>query len=83
MQNDKHSFVLKIDNATQTIQGIHISDKLLFTQLRFVVENNCLEGWKPSKEDIKYLIYKAYNPDSKLDDAIDKLLGNKVSKRRY
>jgi hypothetical protein len=76
-----NGYELRIDNDAQTIQGVYIPDKVLFTQIRFVVENQHLEGWKPDKKDIEYLLDRAYNPDPELDDAIDKLVGDKVDAR--
>ena len=76
-----NGYELRIDNDAQTIQGVYSPDKVLFTQIRFVVENQHLEGWKPDKKDIEYLLDRAYNPDPELDDAIDKLVGDKVDAR--
>lgn len=60
------SYQLEINDHNQTIQGVQIADKELYQQIRFVVENNHLEGWQPTKEDIEYLVNVAVNPDPQL-----------------
>lgn len=60
LQDD--SYKLEIDNKEQTIQGIKISNSDKFQTVRFAVEANYFEGWKPSKEDIKFLCDYYDNP---------------------
>lgn len=43
---------LKIDDQTQIIQGIRISDPDLYKKIRFIVQNNHLEGWQPTEQEI-------------------------------
>lgn len=40
---------LKIDDQTQMIQGIRISDPDLYKKIRFIVQNNHLEGWAANR----------------------------------
>ena len=40
---------LKIDDQTQIIQGIRISDPDLYKEIRFIVQNNHLEGWAANR----------------------------------
>lgn len=39
-----NSATLQVDNKNQAIQGIQISDKELYQQVKFAVVNNHLEG---------------------------------------
>lgn len=48
---------LKTDGQEQMIQGVKISDPVLYKQVRFVVQNNHLEGWQPTEEEINNLIH--------------------------
>ena len=48
---------LKIDDQTQTIQGIRISDPDLYKKIRFIVQNNHLEGWQPTEQEINDLVH--------------------------
>lgn len=65
-KRSSNSYKLNIDDTRQTIQGIVIPDKEMYQQIRFVIENNHLEGWKPEKEDVEYLLKNAMHPDPKL-----------------
>lgn len=68
---------LKIDDTNQIIQGVHIADKEIFQQIRFVVVNNHLEGWMPTSNDVKSLLNEAQNTNSDLDKEYDKIFGEK------
>lgn len=57
-------YQLDIDNEKQTIQGAKIANKAKFQAIRFVVENNWLEGWEPTQSDILDLCEEWDNPDS-------------------
>ena len=48
---------LKIDDQTQTIQGIRISDPDLYKKIRFIVQNNHLEGWQLTEQEINDLVH--------------------------
>lgn len=48
---------LKIDDQTQIIQGIRISDPDLYKKIRFIVQNNHLEGWQPTEQEINDLVH--------------------------
>ena len=48
---------LKIDDQTQMIQGIRISDPDLYKKIRFIVQNNHLEGWQPTEQEINDLVH--------------------------
>lgn len=66
---------IEINNQKQTIQGVHISNREIFQQIRFTVENNHLEGWNPSKEEIEYLLSKATQADSELEKEYQNIFG--------
>ena len=40
---------LKIDDQAQTIQGMKISDPDLYKKIRFIVQDNHLEGWAANR----------------------------------
>ena len=48
---------LEIDDQKQTIQGIRIFSPSLFKKVRFVVQNNHLEGWNPTEKEINDLVH--------------------------
>lgn len=48
---------LKIDDQTQMIQGIRISDPDLYKKIRFIVQNNHLEGWQLTEQEINDLVH--------------------------
>ena len=48
---------LKIDDQTQTIQGIRISDPDLYKKICFIVQNNHLEGWQLTEQEINDLVH--------------------------
>lgn len=48
---------LKIDDQTQMIQGIRISDPDLYKKSRFIVQNNHLEGWQLTEQEINDLVH--------------------------
>ena len=52
---------LKIDNQKQTIQGVHISDPKKFADLRLIVRSEAFEGWKPTSDDIQFLLDHSYS----------------------
>lgn len=60
------NYHLVINEQQQTIQGIRIKDLALFQEIRFVVQNNHLEGWNPKSGDIERLVKQAQRPDVKL-----------------
>lgn len=62
---------LKIDDQSQTIQGVKISDTSLYEKIRFVVQNNHLEGWQPTKEEIENLVHDNTN----LSDDYNRIFG--------
>jgi transcriptional regulator with XRE-family HTH domain len=68
-------YELAIDNEKQTIQGVKISDKTLFLQIRFVVESEHLEGWNPTPDDIKDLLYSAKHPDPQMVADYQRIFG--------
>lgn len=74
-------YQLDINDRKQTIQGVYISDKELYQQIRFVVEMEHLEGWNPTTKDIRYLLSSAKNPDPELDKEIDKLFGDQADEK--
>lgn len=69
-------YELSIDNKKQKIQGVKIPDRTLFLQIRFVVESEHLEGWKPSPDDIRDLIYSADHPDPQMVADYKRIFGS-------
>ncbi|MGN1271526.1 MAG: helix-turn-helix domain-containing protein [Lactobacillus sp.] len=68
-------YELKIDNSAQTIQSVYIADKQTFQNIRFTVEMEHMEGWKPTREDIEYLLNEIKIPDTKIEAQIEKMFG--------
>lgn len=69
-------YELEINDQKQIIQGIQISDKELYQQVKFAVVNNHLEGWQPTREDILYLIKEVQKPDPEFDAMYRELFEN-------
>lgn len=59
----EQEYSLEIDNENQTIQGVFISDKFLFQEMRGVIEASHLEGWNPTADDVQDILNSANNPD--------------------
>ncbi|MGQ5710050.1 helix-turn-helix domain-containing protein [Lactobacillus sp. PSON] len=74
LQSDNYE--LKIDDKNQMIQGIQISDKELYQQVKFAVVNNHLEGWQPTRDDILYLLKEVQKPDPEFDEMYRDLFEN-------
>lgn len=68
-------YTLEIDDKKQTIQGVYIPDPAMYHNIRTAVEVEHLEGWNPTRKDIKYLLDSAINPDPKLTQRYDKIFG--------
>ena len=49
---------LQIDDQKQMIQGIRIFSPSLYKKVRFVVQNNHLEGWNPTEKEINDLVHR-------------------------
>lgn len=47
---------LQIDDQKQMIQGIRVFSPSLYKKVRFVVQNNHLEGWNPTKKLMTWYI---------------------------
>ncbi|GAA0038411.1 hypothetical protein LANSK_08850 [Lactobacillus amylovorus subsp. amylovorus] len=48
---------LAIDDSGQMIQGIRVFSPSLYKKVRFVVQNNHLEGWQPTEKEINDLVH--------------------------
>ncbi|MEO5285928.1 helix-turn-helix domain-containing protein [Limosilactobacillus allomucosae] len=72
----KSQYSLEINDQYQTIQGVKINDLELYQNIRFVVQNNVLEGWEPTTEDILFLVDSAEHPDPKLEKEYQEIFGN-------
>lgn len=48
---------LQIDDQKQMIQGIRVFSPSLYKKVRFVVQNNHLEGWNPTEKEINDLVH--------------------------
>lgn len=75
------NYILKINDKEQTIQGVYISDKETYQQIKFVVQMEHLEGWNPTSDDIKYLLHNANHPDPEIDDQLDDIFGDQLDAR--
>lgn len=56
-------YKLDINDEKQTIQGVYVSDKAMYLELRGVIEASHLEGWNPTKKDIESVLDGVLNPD--------------------
>ena len=56
-------YKLDINDEKQTIQGVYVSDKAMYLELRGVIEASHLEGWNPIKKDIESVLDGVLNPD--------------------
>lgn len=70
------NYELKIDDKRQTVQGIQVSDKELYDQVKFAVVNNHLEGWKPNGDDVQYLLKEVQKSDSEFNEMYKELFEN-------
>lgn len=48
------------DNQKQTIMNIKIDSFDVFSSIRDAMLFNIFEGWKPTQEDVKWLIQNSY-----------------------
>ena len=56
-------YKLDINDEKQTIQGVYVSDKAMYLELRGVIEASHLEGWNPTKKDVESVLDGVLNPD--------------------
>ena len=56
-------YKLDINDKNQTIQGVYVSDKAMYLELRGVIEASHLEGWNPTKKDVEFVLDGVLNPD--------------------
>ena len=56
-------YKLDINDEKQTIQGVYVSDKAMYLELRGVIEASHLEGWNPTKKDVEIVLDGVLNPD--------------------
>ena len=56
-------YKLDINDKNQTIQGVYVSDKSMYLELRGVIEASHLEGWNPTKKDVEFVLDGVLNPD--------------------
>lgn len=55
-------FKLEIDDEKHIIQGVKIPDDM-FLDVKASVRYNVMEGWKPTKKDINYLVERLQSDD--------------------
>ena len=48
---------LQIDDQKQMIQELRVFSPSLYKKVRFVVQNNHLEGWNPTEKEINDLVH--------------------------
>lgn len=70
------SYELQIDDAAQTIQGVRFDDPREYQATKFSVQNEVLEGWKPSFDDIRWLKDQTEHPDPSVIAAYNEDFGN-------
>ncbi|WP_279036167.1 hypothetical protein [Lactobacillus intestinalis] len=68
------TYILDINDNTQTIQGVNISNLESYYAIRAVVEAEHLEGWNPVAADITYLNNQFVNPDSEFIKDVESAL---------
>ena len=56
-------YKLDINDEKQTIQGVYVSDKAMYLELRGVIEASHLEGWNPTKKDVESVLDGVLNQD--------------------
>ena len=56
-------YKLDINDEKQTIQGVYVSDKAMYFELRGVIVASHLEGWDPIKKDVESVSDGVLNPD--------------------
>lgn len=69
------TYQLDIEDNKQMIQGVVIEDLETYQQIRFIVEDEHLEGWNPTTEEINFLVAEALEPNPDLQAEIDKIWG--------
>lgn len=69
------AYQLDIEDNKQMIQGVVIEDLETYQQIRFIVEDEHLEGWNPTTEEINFLVAEALEPNPDLQAEIDKIWG--------
>lgn len=68
-------FSLQIDDDTQTIQGVRIPNYYDYALIRATVKISCMEGWKPTPNDIQELLYVAKTPQPELEKEFKEVFG--------
>ena len=56
-------YKLDINDEKQTIQGVYVSDKAMYFELRGVIVASHLEGQDPTKKDVESVLDGVLNPD--------------------
>lgn len=69
------NYTLDINDKKQTIQGVYIPDKQEYYNMRAVVQAEHLEGWNPTKRDIKYVYREVSNPKAEYLKEYHELFG--------
>ena len=69
-------FELHTDDDALTIQRVQFSTAAVYQQVRFAVESNVLEGWKPTTMEIMLLKAAAERPDDEILTEIERLFGD-------
>ena len=67
-------FKLEINNEKHTIQGVKIPDDM-FLDVKASVRYNAMEGWKPTKQDINYLVERLQSDDPIIEKEMKNLWG--------
>lgn len=73
LQGDKYE--LEINDDEQVIQGVHFPDSTEYHKMRFLVVNETLEGWKPSREDILRMADRIAHPDASVIKEYESVFG--------
>lgn len=60
---ESNSWTLQTNDKSQIIQGVYISNPAVYQKLKFVVMDECFEGWQPTRADILKLYYSTSHPN--------------------
>lgn len=74
-QLQDESFTLEIDPQKQTVQGLEVTDRYVFSLIQSVVKISCMEGWQPTAAEIVDLVSIATSAQPKLDQDFEQIFG--------
>lgn len=66
--------LLKVDDKNHMIQGVKIPEDM-YLNFKAAVRYSVMEGWKPTKQDIKYLVERLQSDDPVVEKEMKDLWG--------